>query len=203
MLATAQAETERLARFVENLLDLTRLEGSAIGPKREPVDLADAVGAALRRMQALTAQHRVVTRIPGDLPLLALDFILFEQVLINLLENAARYAPPGTTIEIAAHQDTDVVSLEIRDEGRGIEPDEAERIFDKFYRSRRSRAESAGKGGAGLGLAVCKGFIEAMGGSISAAPRHDRSVKSGSVFRITFPSRLCAPPLTEDETDGE
>ena len=101
MLATAQEEAERLARFVDNLLDMTRLEAGALGPKREPVDVADAVGSALRRTSRLLAGHRVATDLPADLPLLRADFVLLEQVLVNLLENAARYAPAGTPVEIA------------------------------------------------------------------------------------------------------
>ena len=102
LLATAQEEAERLARFVDNLLDMTRLEAGALGPKREPVDVADAVGSALRRTGRLLAGHRVATDLPADLPLLRADFVLLEQVLVNLLENAARYAPAGTPVEIAA-----------------------------------------------------------------------------------------------------
>lgn len=182
MLATAQEEAERLARFLDNLLDMTRLEAGALGPKLEPVDVSDAVGAALRRTSRLLAGHRVVTDLPDDLPMLRLDFVLLEQLLVNLLENAARYAPKGSTVEIAARADEGACLLEIRDRGPGVPPEDAERIFDRFYRS----TDAAGSGGAGLGLAVAKGFVEAMGGTIAAVPH----AGGGTIFRVTFPTML-------------
>jgi two-component system sensor histidine kinase KdpD len=165
MLATAQGEAERLGRFLDNVLDITRLQEGALGPKREPVDLADAAGAALRRAGRLLAGHRVRTDLPPDLPLLTLDFTLLEQSLVNLLENAAGHTPLGGTVEIAALRlpadDAGSVALEVRDDGPGVPPDEAERIFERFYRGRGGDR----KGGTGLGLAVCRGFVEAMGGT--------------------------------------
>ena len=182
LLATAQEEAERLARFVDNLLDMTRLEAGALGPKREPVDVADAVGSALRRTSRLLAGHRVETDLPANLPLLRADFVLLEQVLVNLLENAARYAPAGTPVEIAARIGDEAFLLEVRDRGPGIPPDEAGRIFDRFYRALNA---VPGKG-VGLGLAVAKGFVEAMGGTIAA---HERQ-GGGAVFRLSFPAEL-------------
>ena len=123
-MATAQEEAERLARFVDNLLDMTRLEAGALGPKREPVDVADAVGSALGRTDLL-AGHRVETDLPANLPLLRADFVLLEQVLVNLLENAARYAPAGTPVEIAARIGDEAFLLEVRDRGLAS-PDEAD-----------------------------------------------------------------------------
>ena len=99
---------------------MTRLEAGALGPKREPVDVADAVGAALARTARLLAGHRVVTDLPPDLPLLRGDFVLLEQVLVNLLENAARYAPAGSTVEIGSEATADALLLEVRDRGPGI-----------------------------------------------------------------------------------
>jgi two-component system, OmpR family, sensor histidine kinase KdpD len=167
LLATAQEEAERLARFVDNLLDMTRLEAGALGPKREPVDIADVVGSALRRTGRLLADHRVATDLPADLPLLRADFVLLEQVLVNLLENTARYAPAGTAVEIVGRAGAESFLLEVRDRGPGIPPDEAGRIFDRFYRALNA---TPGKG-VGLGLAVAKGFVEAMGGTIAALDR--------------------------------
>jgi two-component system sensor histidine kinase KdpD len=192
MLATAQEEAERLARFLENLLDMTRLEAGALGPKSEPVDLADAVGAALRRTSRLLAGHRVVTDLPADLPLARLDFVLLKQVLVNLLENAARYAPKGSTVEIAARAGEALV-LEIRDQGPGIPPEQAERIFDRFYRA----PETAPGAGTGLGLAVARGFVEAMGGSIAVLGRPDG--RQGAVFRLAFPAALTAAAAEREE----
>jgi len=190
MLATAQEEAERLGRFLENVLDMNRLEGGAVGPRREPVDLADVVGSALRRAERLLAGHRVTTTLPVDLPLLSLDFTLTEQVLVNLLENAAQHTPRGTTVEIVGWRTAYAVTLEVRDEGSGVARGEAERIFDKFYRGR----EGDMGGGTGLGLAVCRGFVEAMGGTILARNRDDRS---GSIFRMSFPAALVAEPPAE------
>lgn len=192
MLATAQEEAERLARYLDDLLDMTRLEAGAIGPKREPVDLADAVGSALRRTSRLLAGHQVVTDLPGELPLVRLDFVLLEQVLVNVLENAARHAPRGSTVEVAARAGPDAVVLEIRDRGPGLPTDAGEHIFAPFY-----RAPDAVPGkGIGLGLAVAKGFIEAMGGSIAAAGR----AGGGAVFRLSFPAELIAAAVHEEPT---
>jgi two-component system sensor histidine kinase KdpD len=179
MLRTAQEEAERLSRYLDNLLDMTRLEGGALGPKRETVDLADVTGAALRRVSRLVSGHRIVTKLPTDLPLATLDFMLLEQALVNLLENAARFAAKGTEIEIAARRDAAGVVLEVADRGPGLTAEEASRVFDKLYRGESSA-------GAGLGLAVCKGFVEAMGGSIGVAPHPG----GGSLFTIRFPIEL-------------
>jgi two-component system sensor histidine kinase KdpD len=190
MLATAQEEAERLGRFLENVLDMNRLEGGAVGPRRGPVDLADVVGSALRRAERLLAGHRVATSLPADLPLLSLDFTLTEQVLVNLLENAARHTPRGAVVEIVGWRSAYAVTLEVRDEGPGVARGEAERIFDKFY---RGRGGDMG-GGTGLGLAVCRGFVEAMGGTILARNRDD---PRGSIFRVSFPAALVAEPPAE------
>ena len=113
--------------------------------------------------------------------MLQLDAVLFEQVLFNLLDNAAKYAPTGTTIRIASWQEQDSVHLQVLDEGDGIPPTELENIFDKFYRAQKADQVQAGTG---LGLAISRGFVEAMHGTVSAANRTDRS---GAVFTITLP----------------
>ncbi len=190
MLANAQEEAERLARFVDNLLDMTRLEAGAVGPRREPVDVCDAVGAALRRTGRLLAEHEVVTDMAADLPLVRLDFVLLEQVLVNLLENAARYAPKHSAVEVAARIEGDALVLEVRDRGPGIAPSEAERVFDRFYRSPDA---PPGKG-VGLGLAVARGFVEAMDGSVVAVARPG----GGTVFRMRFGGSLIAAPAAEE-----
>ena len=117
----------------------------------------------------------------GDLPMLALDAVLFEQALFNVLDNAAKYSPSGSTIRIEAWSDRNSVSLEIIDEGDGIPPEELEHIFDKFYRVQKGDHVRAGTG---LGLAISRGFIEAMKGTIVAANRSDRR---GAVFTIRMP----------------
>ena len=181
MLATAQDEGERLNRFVANLLDMTRIDSGAIELRREMIDLSDVVGSALQRCGKVLSDHRVAVTLAPDLPMFPLDFVLMEQVLVNLLDNAAKYAPSGTTIEIDGRRENGNVVIEVRDEGPGIPVDDLERIFDKFYRVRSGDRQRAGTG---LGLAICRGFIEAQGGTIVAANRADRS---GAVFTIRLP----------------
>jgi two-component system sensor histidine kinase KdpD len=183
---TIREEAERLNRFIANLLDMTRLESGAIEPRLGPVDLGELVGSALERAAKILAGHRVEIDIPADLPMLELDPVLFEQVLFNLLDNAAKYAPAGSLIRIDAKDGPDGVRLAIIDQGPGIAPDDLERIFDKFY---RVQAQDRQRAGTGLGLAICRGFIEAMGGAITAANRRDRS---GAVFTLTLPVSLAA-----------
>jgi two-component system sensor histidine kinase KdpD len=181
LIATIQEEGERLNRFIANLLDMTRLEAGAVQPRTDLVDVGDVVGSALERCARVLAKHRVTVDVAPDLPMLNLDPVLFEQVLFNLLDNAAKYAPDGTEIELNARQDGPVVRLKVIDEGHGILPEDLDRIFEKFHRARMADNRRVGTG---LGLAICKGFIEAMGGSIAAANRQDRR---GAVFTITFP----------------
>jgi two-component system, OmpR family, sensor histidine kinase KdpD len=181
MLATAQEEAERLNRFVANLLDMTRIDSGAIELRREMTDLSDVVGSALQRCSKILADHRVAVSLAPDLPMFPLDFVLTEQVLVNLLDNAAKYAPKGTTVEIDARSAKGNVVIEVRDEGPGIPNEDLERIFDKFYRVRSGDRQRAGTG---LGLAICRGFVEAQGGTIHAANRIGRS---GAVFTIRLP----------------
>jgi two-component system sensor histidine kinase KdpD len=188
---TIRDEAERLNRFIANLLDMTRLESGAIEPRIGPQELAELVGGALERTAKILAAHRVALDIPADLPLLDLDPVLFEQVLFNLLDNAAKYAPPGSLIRIEARRDRGAVRLAVVDEGGGIDPADFERIFDKFY---RVHAQDRQRAGTGLGLAICRGFIEAMGGSITADNRRDRS---GAVFTLTLPASAEARQTAE------
>jgi two-component system sensor histidine kinase KdpD len=188
LLTTAQEETERMSRFVNNLLDMTRLDSGALAPKREACDVHDLAGSALNRAAKLLARHHVAVHIAQDMPMLLLDFTLMEQVLVNLLDNAAKYSPAGGAVEIAAQAHKYAVTLEVRDEGPGIAIDDAHRIFDPFFRVQQADRKTAGTG---LGLAVCRGFIQAMGGRISAGNRRDRR---GAVFTIEFPASLIAKP---------
>ena len=181
LLATLQDEAERLNRFVANLLDMTRLESGALELKLELIDVAEIVGSALQRAGNVLAGHRVEVNIEPDLPILRLDLVLFEQVLFNLLDNAAKYSPSGGLIEIHATRDGELVEIEVVDEGPGIPPADFERIFDKFY---RVQAQDRRRAGTGLGLAICRGFVEALGGWIVARNRRDRS---GAVLTIRMP----------------
>jgi two-component system sensor histidine kinase KdpD len=187
LLATVIDESERLNRFIANLLDMTKLEAGAIVPNGARHDLGEIVGSALRRAGKILTRHPVKLELAPDLPLLELDAVLFEQVLFNLLDNAAKYAPDDTAITIRAARDTDSVLLQILDEGDGIPPADLEQVFDKFYRVQKGDHVRAGTG---LGLAISRGFIEAMHGTISATNRVDRS---GAAMII----RLPIPPATE------
>jgi len=181
LLGTIQEEAERLNRFIGNLLDMTRLESGAVEPRTTLVVLSDVIGAALRRADKILAGHRVELKLDADLPMLPLDMVLFEQTLFNLLDNAAKYSPPGSLIRVTARRVRDVVRLSVLDEGDGIPEADVERIFDKFY---RARGADHGRAGTGLGLAICRGFVEAMHGTITAANRADRR---GAVFTISLP----------------
>ena len=181
LIGTIQEEAEGLNRFISNLLDMTRLESGALKPQTDLCDIGDIVGSALGRAGKVLDQHRVVVDLGGDLPMLRLDPVLFEQVLFNLLDNAAKYAPAGTEIRLSARNENGAVRLQVIDEGEGIPPRDRERIFDKFY---RVHVGDNRRVGTGLGLAICRGFVEAMGGSITADNRQDRR---GAVFTITFP----------------
>ena len=179
--ATILEESERLNRFIANLLDMTRLESGSIKPNTARHDIGEIVGSVLERARKILVHHRVEVDIAKDLPMLELDPVLFEQVLFNLLDNAAKYASPQTTVLIQSWQEAETVKLQIVDEGSGIPPGEIDRIFDKFHRAEKQDQVRAGTG---LGLAISRGFIEAMGGSIAAANRTDRP---GAVFTITLP----------------
>ncbi|HVR67257.1 MAG TPA: sensor histidine kinase KdpD [Verrucomicrobiae bacterium] len=181
MLATAQEEGERLNRFVANLLDMTRLDSGKIEPKREMIDLSDVVGAALQRAGPILTGHRATVTLARDLPMLPVDFLLLEQVLFNLLDNAAKFTPKGSQIEILGSREGDDLVITVRDEGPGIPPGDLERIFDKFYRVQSGDRQRAGTG---LGLAICRGFVEAQGGRITAANRGDRR---GAIVMIRLP----------------
>lgn len=174
-------EAERLNRFLGNLLDMTRLDAGVIEPRLRPVDLACLVADTVDRASRTLVDHHVVLQVPPRLVRVGLDPVLFEQLLFNILDNAAMYAPAGSEIRIRAWRDEDRVRLAISDEGCGIAPADLDRVFDRFYRARPSDRQRAGTG---LGLAVCQGLVEAMGGTIAAGNRKDRR---GAVFTMILP----------------
>ncbi len=181
LLATIIDESERLNQFIANLLDMTKLESGAISPNVAMHDIGEIVGTALRRASRILSHHQVELELAPDLPMLELDAVLFEQVLFNLLDNAAKYAPPETKILIQSWRDVDNVCLRVLDEGSGISATDLDHIFDKFYRAQKTDHVRAGTG---LGLAISRGFVEAMHGTIVAANRTDRS---GAAFTISLP----------------
>ena len=189
LLATIIDESERLNRFIANLLDMTKLESGAVTPNAAPHDVGEIVGSALERTSKILSKHRIEVEINSDLPMVMVDGVLFEQVLFNLLDNASKYAPADTTITIRSWRDRETVCLQVVDEGEGIPSSDLGRIFDKFYRARKGDQVRAGTG---LGLAISRGFIEAMHGQIIAANRPDHS---GAVFTITLP----IPKTTEQQ----
>jgi two-component system sensor histidine kinase KdpD len=182
LLGTALSEAERLDRFVGNLLDMTRLDAGAIVPNREPVDAGDLVSTVLRRAAPLLQDRKVVSTIAPGLPPLSLDFVLAEQVLFNLLDNAAKYSPEGGRIEIEARRAGERVEIVVRDDGPGIPAGALDRIFDKFYRADDGDRRRAGTG---LGLAIAKGFVEVQGGTLVGRNRSDRS---GAEFMVSWPA---------------
>jgi two-component system, OmpR family, sensor histidine kinase KdpD len=180
--STIQEEAERLSRFVANLLDMTKIESGAIELDRNLVDIDEVVGAALQRVSGMLSEHRIAVELEAELPMLKLDVMLFEQVLVNLLDNAAKYSPPASQITIRARRTFSSIVIEILDEGPGIPQDRLERVFEKFHRVKQEDRQRAGTG---LGLAICRGFVDALGGRIVAANRADRS---GAIFTVTFPN---------------
>src|SRR5271165_2556609 len=189
LLTTVIDESERLNRFIANLLDMTKLESGAIVPNTALHDVSEIVGSSLRRAGKILARHRISLELAADLPMLELDAVLFEQVLFNLLDNAAKYSQADTTISIRGVRERDSVLLQVADEGEGIPPGELESVFDKFYRVQKTDHV---RPGTGLGLAISRGFVEAMFGTISAANRTDRS---GAVLTIRLPIPVQAKAL--------
>ena len=181
LLGTIRDEAERLDRFVGNLLDMSRLEAGVLGAKPEPVPAREMVDAALKRLGRRLSAHRIAIEVADDLPLVSADPVLLEQALVNVLDNAGKYAPQGSTIRVAGKAQASTVVLRIEDEGPGIAEEELPHIFDKFYRAKSADRRIAGTG---LGLAVARGFVEVFGGKLEAA---NRSGTRGAVLTMTLP----------------
>ena len=182
----AREEAERLNRLVGNLLDMTRLEAGAMKIKRAPADVADLIGSALEQLAGRVAERPVAVQVPEDLPPVAVDFVLMLQVLVNLLDNALKYSPAGSPVEIGAARQGGQVTISVADRGPGIPPEDLGRIFDKFYRVQRAANGGAGVTGTGLGLSICKGIVEAHGGQLAAENRPD----GGARLRVTLPAAV-------------
>ncbi|MDM9623862.1 sensor histidine kinase KdpD [Rhizobium sp. S96] len=191
LLSTIVDESERLNRFIANLLDMTKIESGAMDLNHALHYAGDIAGSALRRAAKILAHHKTVITIPENLPMVRVDPVLLEQVFFNLLDNAAKYAPQGSSIRIEGRADAYSVAIKVSDEGPGIPPADLERVFDTFYRVRKGDQVRAGTG---LGLSICRGFVEAMGGTITAGNRSDRS---GAVFTIRLPRPNEIPKLDE------
>jgi two-component system sensor histidine kinase KdpD len=174
--------------LVSNLLDMTRLEAGGMKPKREWIPVDELIGAALTRLERTLGTRPIELRIANDLPLLFVDPVLLQQVLVNLLENAAKYTPAGSTIELAARAAEGQTLIELSDHGPGL-GDQAERVFEKFH-----RAAPPGTAGAGLGLAIARGIVEAHGGSLTACD----GPGGGACFKLALPD-VEQPRGTDDE----
>jgi two-component system, OmpR family, sensor histidine kinase KdpD len=179
LIETAGEEADRLNRLVGNLLDMTRLESGAMRFKKDALDIQDVVGSALEELGGRLGQRRVNIDIPAELPLVQLDFVLVERVLVNVIDNALKYSPVDTPIEIKAHAAGAFLEIEVADRGTGIPPEDLTRIFDKFYRVQRPDNVS----GTGLGLSISKGIIQAQGGFIAAENR----AGGGTIITISLP----------------
>jgi two-component system sensor histidine kinase KdpD len=188
MLQSIVDEAERLNRLVSNLLDMTRLESGALAVKKEWHPLEEVIGAALARMEKRLGDRPMAIRVPADLPLVRIDGVLIEQVLINLLDNGLKYTPVGRGIDISASASDAAVLVEVADRGPGFAPGEEERVFDKFY-----RGQTAESRGVGLGLAICRAIVEAHGGKIWAENRPG----GGAAFRFTLPAKEAPPEMPE------
>ncbi len=178
LLDSISSEAERLARLVANLLDMTRFERGNIELRRDLYPLEEIVGSVLQRMDGPLEGREVTTDIPESLPLVSVDDVLMGQVLWNLLENALKYTPPGSPIDVVARATRDAVLLEVRDRGPGLQPCEQEKIFEKFYRGGTHVAQ-----GAGLGLPICRAIVQAHKGQITAFNRPG----GGAVFQVRLP----------------
>lgn len=187
LLETICAESERMERLVGNLLDMMRLASGDLAPAREWLPLEETVGAALTRLEGRLAGRDIVLDVPHDLPLLRLDPVLFEQVLLNLLDNVLKYTPAGSPLEIRATSRGGRVVATIADRGPGLPPGAEQAAFEKFW-----RGAPPGVGGAGLGLPICRSIVATHGGSLEVSARPG----GGAVFTISLP--LEEAPATGD-----
>ncbi len=187
LLGTARQEAERLNRIVGNLLDMTRLEAGALQLTKHPCDVQEIIGSALSQFGQAVQQWPVTVTVSPDLPFVQGDFMLLTQVLANVLDNAMKYSSPGRPIEIRGAAVDGMLELSVSDHGVGIPASEHERVFEKFYRVERK----GGPKGSGLGLSICKGFVEAHGGRIRA----ENGPEGGTRIVITLPVDAWKPAV--------
>ncbi|MEI6559376.1 MAG: sensor histidine kinase KdpD, partial [Rhodospirillaceae bacterium] len=204
LLLTIQDEAERLNRFVQNLLDMTRLGSGALQPRLDWVDIQDIIGSALERLKKQIMSRPLDIQIDSGLPLLHLDFALIEQVMINVLDNACKYSPAGSRITIRVRVEGRRVLVSVIDQGPGIPGDERERVFDMFYRVKTTGQQTMGTG---LGLAICRGIVEAHGGTVTASTNEQGH---GTEITVGLPVAEAPPlpshldePTAGDDADGQ
>jgi two-component system sensor histidine kinase KdpD len=191
LLDSVYEEAERLERLVANLLDMTRLDSGAVVLKREWVPLDEVISSALARVDARLGDRPVRVDLAEDLPLVAVDPVLFGQLFVNLFENAAKYTPAGSPLDIEARVESSSLVVEVGDRGPGFPPGAEVRIFERFHRGTHT-----GIGGVGLGLPICRGIAEAHGGTILAENRPE----GGALFRVTIPLMGDAPNVPAEGT---
>jgi two-component system, OmpR family, sensor histidine kinase KdpD len=179
------AQARDMSELVAKVLEMTRLESGAIALERDWAALNEIAGSVLRRLEERLAGHMVMTELPDQLPLVRVDSVLMEQVLCNLLENAAKHTPPRTLIRLRAETSGQVMTVSVEDFGPGLSGDELEHVFGKFE---RGAGWVSGRGGMGLGLAICRAIVRLHGGTIWAEPLPG----GGTAFRFTLP--LEPPP---------
>jgi two-component system, OmpR family, sensor histidine kinase KdpD len=195
LLKTIHDEGTRMTRLANNILDMARLESGAFKLAREWVPMEEIVGSVLTRLRSRLAGRPLQVKLPDDLPLVLVDAVMIDEVLENLLENAIRYTPYGTPIEIGAAAEPLALRVWVADRGPGLPPGEEDHIFDKFYRANMEAAQS----GAGLGLTICRALMRAHGGSIRAENR----AGGGAMFEITIPMTEAPPQLVLDEVQAD
>ncbi|OPX91891.1 MAG: Sensor protein KdpD [Pelotomaculum sp. PtaB.Bin013] len=195
LLQTIQQGATRMNRFVGNLLDMARLESGMLKLNKEWCDIQDIIGVAVSHVGEPLNSRPLKIELQPDLPLVKADYVLLEQVMVNLLDNALKYSDAGSEIAIDARESDQNVIISVTDRGPNIPPEDLERIFDKFYRLHSPRQVS----GTGLGLAISKGFIEAHGGSIGAS----NNPAGGVVITIILPSDADGQEETLDAGKGD
>lgn len=183
-------EAERLERLLANLLDMTRLESGGMEVKKEWIPVEEVVGAALTRLEQRLGDREVKVSIPDDTPLVAIDPVLFAQVLLNLVENAIKYTPSDSPIELRARATSTGVEIAVEDRGPGLPAGRESTLFEKFV-----RGQHPGIGGVGLGLAISRGIVAAHGGTIGAVNR----TEGGASFRIQLPGHGAPPSMLDDD----
>jgi two-component system sensor histidine kinase KdpD len=191
LLANAEEQAARLNRLVGNLLDMTRLEAGTVRVKREPCDILDVIEAALDQLGETARGRQIRLDLPPEQILVALDFALTSQVLVNLLDNALKYAPADQSICIRVRSSGANLEIAVLDRGPGIGEGDLELVFEKFHRA-GGQAE-----GSGLGLSICRGFVEAHGGRIWA----QRRAPTGTIVSFTIPTGAGQEPSAETEDE--
>ncbi len=191
LVQTITEEADRLNHLIRDLLDMTRLEAGALQVRKEWHAVEGIVGATLARLDTRLRDYPATTHIPDDMPLIPLDSVLIDQVLVNLLENAIKYSPPDCPIDISADITDRDVLFQIADRGPGISAGDEERVFDKFYRARPNG------GRVRSGLTVCRGIVEAHGGKIWAENRDG----GGALVQFTLPLKGQPPEVITEEIE--